>query len=99
MNKEKMRKIIINLVVVVVFCIVVVLLVLVSSSCVILKMEQEDIIIIWEDLGIMVLKYSSFEVFISIEFCGKIIDLSCFDCYECMDCELLVFIYMYSIFL
>ena len=58
--------------------------------------EQEDTTIIREDLGITALKYSSPKVPSSIEFCGKVIDLSRFDRHERMDRELLAFTYMHS---
>ena len=95
-NKEKMRKITINLAAVAAFCIVVASPALVSSSCATPKTEQEDTTIIREDSGITALKYSSPEVPASIEFCGKTIDLSRFDRHERMDRELLAFTYMHS---
>ena len=95
-NKEKMRKITINLAAVAAFCIVVASPTLVSSSCATPKTEQEDTTIIREDSGITALKYSSPEVPASIEFCGKTIDLSRFDRHERMDRELLAFTYMHS---
>lgn len=95
-NKGKMRKITINLAAVAAFCIVVASPALVSSSCATPQTEQEDTTIIREDLGITALKYSSPEVPSSIEFCGKVIDLSRFDRHERMDRELLAFTYMHS---
>ena len=91
-----MRKITINLAAVAAFCIVVASPALVSSSCATPKTEQEDTTIIREDSGITALKYSSPEVPSSIEFCGKVIDLSRFDRHERMDRELLAFTYMHS---
>ena len=73
-----MRKITINLAAVAAFCIVVASPALVSSSCATPQTEQEDTTIIQEDLGITALKYSSPKVPSSIEFCGKVIDLSRF---------------------
>ena len=91
-----MRKITINLAAVAAFCIVVASPALVSSSCATPQTEQEDTTIIQEDLGITALKYSSPKVPSSIEFCGKVIDLSRFDRHERMDRELLAFTYMHS---
>lgn len=91
-----MRKITINLAAVAAFCIVVASPALVSSSCATPQTEQEDTTIIREDLGITALKYSSPKVPSSIEFCGKVIDLSRFDRHERMDRELLAFTYMHS---
>ena len=91
-----MRKITINLAAVAAFCIVVASPALVSSSCATPQTEQEDTTIIQEDLSITALKYSSPKVPSSIEFCGKVIDLSRFDRHERMDRELLAFTYMHS---
>lgn len=91
-----MRRFAINLAAVAAFSIVVASPALVSSSCATPKAEREDSTVIREDLGITALKYSSLEVPRSIEFCGKVIDLTRFDRHERMDRELLAFTYMHS---
>lgn len=91
-----MKKLTINLAAMAAFSIIAVAPALVGSSCVTPQAEQGDSVSVQKDLGITALKYSCPEVPASIEFCGKVIDLTRFDRHERMDRELLAFTYMHS---